>query len=659
MKRFLGVLFALVLVFSLAAIGFPSPVLAQPSAVWVDDDFTPATPGWGTTRFDNIQDGIDAVASPGTVHVAAGYYAENIFLKYGVQVLGAGATGTTIDGSTARGGLPAYHVVVGANNATLNGFTVTGGNANGTWNNGKGGGMYNDNCSSLMVANCTFYNNSAWDDGGGMYNHNSSPTVTNCTFSSNSAGWGGGMYNGESSPTVTNCTFLSNSAVNGAGGMYNHHYSSVTVTNCTFSNNSATWGGGMQNHYHSSVTVTNCIFSGNSATWGGGINNDESSTTVTNCTFYGNSATAGGRAISGSTFTVTNCILWDNGNEIANGVVVTYSDIQGGYSGVGNIDANPLFVNPAAGNYHLQTSSPCIDAGTNVGAPNKDIEGNPRPIDGDGDGTAITDMGAYEEYAPPQLSSPSVQPTSGTPSTNFYYYVSYYDSAGHSPYVRRVYIDGTFYTMSLHSGIASNGTYRYGPKNLSVGSHDYYFYFEDSKGGTARLPTSGSYSGPGVSEANNPPNVVSNPSPVNHAAGVPIDADLNWTGGDPDAGDTVTYYVYFGTSVPPPLISYDQSATTYDPGTLNNNTTYYWKIVARDNHWATTQGPTWDFTTVDAGALPGDANGDGVVNIFDITYLEMIVAGLEAETPGADANEDGEVNIFDITYLEMIVAGLV
>jgi len=60
-----------------------------------------------------------------------------------------------------------------------------------------------------------------------------------------------------------------------------------------------------------------------------------------------------------------------------------------------------------------------------------------------------------------------------------------------------------------------------------------------------------------------------------------------------------------------------------------------------------------------SGVLPGDANGDGVVNIFDITYLEMIVAGLEDETPGADANEDGDVNIFDITYLEMIVAGLV
>jgi hypothetical protein len=57
--------------------------------------------------------------------------------------------------------------------------------------------------------------------------------------------------------------------------------------------------------------------------------------------------------------------------------------------------------------------------------------------------------------------------------------------------------------------------------------------------------------------------------------------------------------------------------------------------------------------------MPGDANGDGEVNALDITFLEMIIAGLQAETPGADANEDGVVNALDITYLEMIIAGVV
>jgi len=94
-----------------------------------------------------------------------------------------------------------------------------------------------------------------------------------------------------------------------------------------------------------------------------------------------------------------------------------------------------------------------------------------------------------------------------------------------------------------------------------------------------------------------PPNMPSNPLPANHATGVSINADLSWSGGDPDAGDTVTYDVYFGTSATPPLVSNDQPETTYDPGILNYNTKYYWQIVATDNHGTSTQGTVWEFTT--------------------------------------------------------------
>lgn len=55
-----------------------------------------------------------------------------------------------------------------------------------------------------------------------------------------------------------------------------------------------------------------------------------------------------------------------------------------------------MFVDAAGGDYHLQAGSPCIDAGTNEGAPNMDFDGNPRPIDGDGDNIAVVDMGAFE-----------------------------------------------------------------------------------------------------------------------------------------------------------------------------------------------------------------------------------------------------------------------
>jgi len=102
----------------------------------------------------------------------------------------------------------------------------------------------------------------------------------------------------------------------------------------------------------------------------------------------------------------------------------------------------------------------------------------------------------------------------------------------------------------------------------------------------------------------NPPSALSNPTPANHATDVDTDADLRWAGGDPDAGDTVTYDVYFGTSSAPPYVEtvgpYPASQTflAYDPGVLAHGTAYYWKIVAADNHAVLGIGPGLDFTTL-------------------------------------------------------------
>jgi hypothetical protein len=100
-----------------------------------------------------------------------------------------------------------------------------------------------------------------------------------------------------------------------------------------------------------------------------------------------------------------------------------------------------------------------------------------------------------------------------------------------------------------------------------------------------------------MDEVNYPPYLPSDPNPGNHATAVNINADLSWTCGDPNQGDTLTYDVYFGTSSTPPLIVHNQTATTYNPGEMEYLTKYYWKIVAWDNHHASTQGNTWDFTT--------------------------------------------------------------
>jgi uncharacterized protein YegL len=95
-----------------------------------------------------------------------------------------------------------------------------------------------------------------------------------------------------------------------------------------------------------------------------------------------------------------------------------------------------------------------------------------------------------------------------------------------------------------------------------------------------------------------PPNTPSSPTPANRTTNVLITTNLSWTGGDIDTGDTVTYDVYFGTTTTPTTkISSNQTATTYNPGTLASNTHYYWKIVAWDSYGETTTGPIWNFQT--------------------------------------------------------------
>ena len=184
-----------------------------------------------------------------------------------------------------------------------------------------------------------------------------------------------------------------------------------TVTNCTFSGNTAgSFGGGMVNTGGGSPTVTNCTFSENTALGfdGGGMYNGSSSPTVTNCTFSGNFATlaGGGMFNSNSSPTVANCVLWGNSDEIFGSAAVSYCDVQGGFPGTGNIDADPLFVDPDNGDLHLLPGSPCIDAGDNTAIPFKttDLDGNPRLLDdpatrdtGNPPGhKPIVDMGAYE-----------------------------------------------------------------------------------------------------------------------------------------------------------------------------------------------------------------------------------------------------------------------
>ena len=277
-----------------------------------------------------------------------------------------------------------YHVVTGADGATLDGFTITAGytnsyadpndngggmynlssssilkNAtfNGNYSTYSGGGMYNDNSNPTLTdvtfnGNSTYYydgagmynyssnptlknvlfsaNSAGGDYGGGMYNSSSNPVLMKVTFSGNSAGlYGAGMYNYSSSPTLTNATFISNSSGALGGGMANENGSNPTLMGATFSDNSAfDYGGGIYNT-SSSPTLTNVTFNGNSAGYGGGMANSSSSPTLTKVTFSGNSADYGdsGGGIyndSSSSPTIRDTIFW--GNAASNGAQIYNND---------------------------------------------------------------------------------------------------------------------------------------------------------------------------------------------------------------------------------------------------------------------------------------------------------------------------------------------
>ncbi len=265
----------------------------------------------------------------------------------------------------------AQTVVTGSgtdNTAILDGFVITAGLANGSSDSsnpeGCGAGMFNNEANPTL-ANLTFIGNLASGTvdnlgiGGGMYNDKSSPTLTNVTFSNNLAGSGGGMSNNNSSPTLTNVTFNGNSASSG-GGMYNTDNSSPALTNVTFYDNIAQSGKELYNDGGSSITMNNVILSNKSSVEA--ITNDDSTISI-------------------------------NYSLIPGGC----SQIAGANCGGGNLDANPLFVDAQNDDLRLNVGSPAIEAGNNaVVSVSTDLKGHVRLSDGNCDGTARVDMGAYE-----------------------------------------------------------------------------------------------------------------------------------------------------------------------------------------------------------------------------------------------------------------------
>ncbi len=337
----------------------------------------------GGGDFTRIQDCIDAASDGDTCEVLPGTYVENLdFLGRNITVRSTGGPETTIIDGNQAGSVVTFQSGE-TQDARLEGFTITNGYTE------KGGGIFCEASSSPTITGCTISGNSAWY-GGGIWCESASPIITNCTISGNYAWYGGGIWAKDSSPTITYCTINENGVVQ-MFGMFLAH---------------SARGGGILCQGGSS-TITNCIVSGNISdeALGTGICCTDGSAVITNCTISGNTGSGdydlgGGITCFESSVTIINCVFWNNFdswgvNEIAVGpylhypspspsiLTIRYSDVQGGEAGVyissqnstliwgdGNIDQDPLFVSGPLGDYYLsQTAagqgvqSPCVDAG--------------------------------------------------------------------------------------------------------------------------------------------------------------------------------------------------------------------------------------------------------------------------------------------------------
>jgi parallel beta-helix repeat protein/predicted outer membrane repeat protein len=323
-------------------------------------------------EYSSIQSAIEAASCENTILVAAGTYYEHInYLGKNITLRSENGPAVTIIDGNASGSVVSFTHGEGAD-SVLDGFTITNG-------------------SGTLTGYYTL--------GGGIYCKSSSPTISNCIISGNTASNGGGIY------------------------CYNYAFSiaPVYITNCSISGNTSTKTGGGIYCSYSNPTLTNCIISGNLAesNGAGGIFCRSSNPLIVNCTISGNLATSrgGGIYFLGCSAVMVNSICWGNAAQIIGDNMsiflsdssfdINYSAIEGGWSGLGNIGAepepdNPLFVDPQAatsapttlGDYHLQSGSPCIDAGDPASAfpdfPVDDIDDQARPQG------AFYDMGADE-----------------------------------------------------------------------------------------------------------------------------------------------------------------------------------------------------------------------------------------------------------------------
>jgi predicted outer membrane repeat protein len=301
--------------------------------------------------------------------------------------------------------------------------------------NGNGGGIINT--GDLTITGGSLSGNTANANGGGIFNNNGNITLTGTTISDNNAtGEGSGIRNKSGTINVNNTTLYNNKVVGSGGGV--HNSGTINFAGSALVNNVAQGGNGGGIFNTGTATFTNSTLSGNGADYAAAIFNGgtESVLTLQNTTVSGNGAATGaGGLLNEGTANLGNSILANNFREdcFSNGtVVVTGVNLveDGGCALAGALSGDPLLGALTAGSpsyFPLLAGSKAIDAGTNINCATSDQRGAARPMDGNGDGTAVCDLGAYEAdsvavvTATPTTSNPNTAtptPTTGNPSTS-------------------------------------------------------------------------------------------------------------------------------------------------------------------------------------------------------------------------------------------------